>query len=80
MDSSDIVAIIGSIAAAITLIINTWFSVQAKTISQETKDVAVASKEVADDTNVMTKRHEEKTEAIQATVETIAENLPTSES
>lgn len=57
MTATDVIAIIGSLAAGITLIINTWFSAQAKNISA--------------DTNMRAKRHEAKINNIVDTVDAI---------
>ena len=40
MTASDIVAIIGSLAAAVTLVINTYYSARAKNVAEETRDIA----------------------------------------
>jgi hypothetical protein len=68
--ASDIIAVIGSLAAAITLIINTYYSAKAKSLAEETKNVAT-------DTNALTRRHKVETEQIKATVEEIKDNVVT---
>lgn len=59
--ASDYVAVIGALAAAITLVINTWYSAKAKS--------------VVEDTNRLTRRHEKTTAAIQETVDAIHDNV-----